>query len=112
MNYCDSNPSIIKWSSEEVIIPYRSPIDNRYHRYFPDFYIKVRESDGNISEKIIEIKPAKEVKEPKKQKTRTKRYVTEVMTYAKNISKWEAAEEFCKDRKWKFQIMTEKELGI
>ena len=63
-------------------------------------------------ESIVEIKPAKEVKEPRIQKARTKRYVTEVMTYAKNQAKWEAAEDFCKDRKWKFQIMTEKELGI
>jgi hypothetical protein len=112
MNYCDSNPGILKWSSEEVIIPYRSPIDNRYHRYFPDFYIKYKDSSGKMIESIVEIKPAKEVKEPRIQKARTKRYVTEVMTYAKNQAKWEAAEEFCKDRRWKFQIMTEKELGI
>ena len=112
MNYCDSNPGILKWSSEEVIIPYRSPIDNRYHRYFPDFYIKYKDSSGKMIESIVEIKPAKEVKEPRIQKARTKRYVTEVMTYAKNQAKWEAAEDFCKDRKWKFQIMTEKELGI
>ena len=112
MNYCDSNPRILKWSSEEVIIPYRSPIDNRYHRYFPDFYIKYKDGSGKMIESIVEIKPAKEVKEPRIQKARTKRYVTEVMTYAKNQAKWEAAEEFCKDRRWKFQIMTEKELGI
>ena len=62
--------------------------------------------------KIIEIKPAKQVKEPKIQKKRTRKYVTEVMTYAKNTAKWEAAEDFCKDRRWEFQIMTEKELGI
>ena len=112
MNYCDSNKNIIKWSSEEVIIPYRCPTDNRVHRYFPDFYIKYKDSKGKLHEKIIEIKPAKQVKEPKIQKTRTRKYVTEVMTYAKNTAKWVAAEEFCKDRKWEFQIMTEKELGI
>ena len=112
MRYCDSNKNILKWSSEEIIIPYRCPTDNKIHRYFPDFYIKYKDVKGNLREKVVEIKPAKQVKEPKIQKRRTKKYVTEVMTYAKNRAKWEAAEDFCKDRKWKFQIMTEKELGI
>ena len=112
MRYCDSNNSIVKWSSEEIVIPYRSPLDNRFHRYFPDFYLKYKDNSGKVVEKVIEIKPAKQVQEPKIQKRRTKRYVTEVVNYAKNQAKWEAAEEFCKDRKWKFQILTEKELGI
>tara|TARA_B100001113_G_C20704366_1_gene446533 strand:- start:80 stop:514 length:435 start_codon:yes stop_codon:yes gene_type:complete len=112
MRYCDSNKRIVKWSSEEIIIPYKSPLDNRLHRYFPDFYIKYKDVSGKIIEKVVEIKPANQVKEPKKQKTRTKKYVNEVITYAKNQAKWVAAEEFCKDRRWQFQILTEKELGI
>lgn len=112
MRYCDSNNNIVKWSSEEIVIPYRSPLDNRFHRYFPDFYLKYKDNTGKMIEKVIEIKPAKQVQEPKIQKRKTKRYVTEVVNYAKNQAKWEAAEEFCKDRKWKFQILTEKELGI
>jgi len=112
MRYCDSNTNIVKWSSEEIVIPYRSPIDNRFHRYFPDFYLKYKDNTGKIIEKVVEIKPAKQVQEPKVQKRKTKKYVTEVVTYAKNQAKWMAAEEFCKDRKWKFQILTEKELGV
>ncbi len=112
MQYCDTNKSIVKWSSEEIVIPYRSPVDNRMHRYFPDFYVKYKDIKGNYQEKVIEIKPAKQVKEPKIQKRRTKKYVTEVFTYATNRAKWEAAEDFCKDRRWQFQILTEKELGI
>jgi len=112
MQYCDTNKSIVKWSSEEIVIPYRSPVDNRIHRYFPDFYVKYKDVKGNYQEKVIEIKPAKQVTEPKIQKRRTKKYVTEVFTYATNRAKWEAAEDFCKDRKWQFQILTEKELGI
>ena len=65
MVYCDKNENILEWGSEEVIVPYRSPIDNRYHRYFPDFYIKVRESNGKIKKMIIEIKPYKQCIEPK-----------------------------------------------
>ena len=112
MRYCDSNTNIVKWSSEEIVIPYKSPIDNRFHRYFPDFYLKYKDNNGKIIEKVVEIKPAKQVQEPKVQKRKTKKYVTEVVTYAKNQAKWMAAEEFCKDRKWKFQILTEKELGV
>ena len=112
MQYCDTNKSIVKWSSEEIVIPYRSPVDNRVHRYFPDFYVKYRDVRGNYQEKVIEIKPAKQVKEPKVQKRRTKRYGSEVFTYATNKAKWEAAEDFCKDRRWQFQILTEKELGV
>ena len=112
MQYCDTNKSIVKWSSEEIVIPYRSPVDNRVHRYFPDFYVKYKDVKGNFQEKVIEIKPAKQVSEPKIQKRRTKKYVSEVFTYATNKAKWEAAEDFCKDRKWQFQILTEKELGI
>lgn len=112
MRYCDLNERIVKWSSEEIIIPYKSPIDNKYHRYFPDFYIKYVDKDGTVKESLIEIKPAKQVREPRKQKARTKQYVAEVYEYAKNQAKWKAAKDYCDDRLWEFQIFTEKELGI
>ena len=112
MRWCDGNVNILKWSSEEVVIPYKSPIDNRYHRYFPDFYVKMKNSTGKIEERLIEVKPQKQVKGPTIQKRRTKKYVAEVYEFAKNQAKWKAAESFCKDRKWNFQIITEKELGI
>ena len=112
MKYCDSNKNILEWGSEEVIVPYRSPIDNRYHRYFPDFYIKVRESTGKIKRMIIEIKPQKQCIEPKVQKKKTRSYVYQVCEYAKNQAKWEAAKEFCEDRQWEFKVLTENELGI
>jgi len=112
MKYCDSNANILEWGSEEVIVPYRSPIDNRYHRYFPDFYIKVRESTGTIKRMIIEIKPQKQCIEPKVQKKKTRSYVYQVCEYAKNQAKWEAAKEFCEDRQWEFKVLTENELGI
>ena len=112
MKYCDSNSNVLEWGSEEVIVPYRSPIDNRYHRYFPDFYIKVRESTGKIKRMIIEIKPQKQCVEPKVQKRKTRSYVYQVCEYAKNQAKWEAAKEFCEDRKWEFKVLTENELGI
>jgi len=112
MRYFDENPNVLKWSSEEVIVPYKSPLDGRYHRYFPDFLIRVKNKHGNLETIMIEVKPLKETKEPKPQKRLTKNYLYEVKTWSINKSKWEAAIEFCKDRKWKFMIITEKELGI
>ena len=57
MVYCDRNDAILEWGSEEVIIPYRSPLDGRMHRYFPDFYVKVKQQDGSIKKLLIEVKP-------------------------------------------------------
>jgi hypothetical protein len=112
MRYFDQNPNVLKWSSEEVIVPYKSPIDGRYHRYFPDFLIRVKNKQGVLETIMIEVKPYKETKEPKPQTRLSKKYLYEVKTWGINKSKWEAAIEFCKDRKWKFMIITEKELGI
>ena len=112
MVYCDNHTKILEWGSEEIALPYRSPIDNKVHRYFPDFYIKVRESNGKIKRYIIEIKPKKQTMEPKVKKRKTKGYIYEVYEYAKNQAKWKAAEEFCKDRMWEFKVLTEDELGI
>lgn len=112
MKYCDTNENILEWGSEITVIPYRSPVDNRYHRYFPDFYIKVKESNGKIKKMIIEIKPYKQCIEPKVQKRKTRGYIYEVMEYAKNQAKWESAKEWCLDRGYEFKVLTENELGI
>ncbi len=112
MIYCDDNRNILEWGSEEVIVPYRSPIDNRYHRYFPDFYIKVKESNDTIKKMIIEIKPFKQCIEPKVKQRKTKGYIYEVVEYAKNQAKWNAAKEWCLDRNYEFKVLTENELGI
>ena len=112
MVYLDENKSVIQWSSEEIAIPYISPLDNRYHRYFPDFYVKAVDKNGNIVEQLLEVKPRKETIEPTKKKRITKQYITEVTTWGKNQAKWKAAEEYCLDRGWQFKLITEKELGI
>lgn len=112
MRYFDQNPSILGWSSEELIVPYKSPIDGRWHRYFPDFVIKVRNKYGTTETIVIEVKPYKETKEPIKKSRITKQYLYEVQTWGINQAKWKAAQEYCDDRKWKFMILTEKELNI
>ena len=112
MVYCDKNAKILEWGSEEIALPYISPHDSRVHRYFPDFYMKVKETNGKIKNYVIEVKPAKQTKPPKKPKRQTKGYIREAYEYAKNQAKWKMAKEFCADRQWEFKVVTEKELGI
>jgi len=96
MLWLDGRSDVINWGSEEVVIPYRSPIDGRLHRYFVDFIVTTINKEG-----------IKETTNP-----RNRKYISEVMTWGVNEAKWKAATEYCKDRGWKFQIFTEKELGI
>ena len=111
MVYCDNNSAILEWGSEEVIIPYISPLDGRRHRYFPDFYIKVKQADGSIKKIIIEVKPKKQCKPPDIPKRKTKRFINEVRTWGVNKAKWEAAIEWCNDRGMEFKILTEDHVG-
>jgi hypothetical protein len=112
MVYLDNHKDVLEWSSEELIIPYRSPIDNKIHRYFPDFYVKRKDKDGKVEILIIEIKPKYQTKPPEKINKPNKRYIREVFTWGVNEAKWKAAKEYCEDRKYKFLILTEKELDI
>ena len=112
MMYLDNHPEIIYWGSEEIIIPYRSPLDNRIHRYFVDFLVTKVNKEGLKETMIIEVKPSRQTKPPKKKEKVTKTYITEVKNWGVNSAKWKAAEEFCKDRGWTFHIFTEKELGL
>lgn len=112
MDYLDKHQDVITWQSEEFYIPYRSPIDNRIHRYFPDFLVKKREKDGTVKTVLIEVKPEKQTKPPKHPGKVTKTYIKEVYTWGVNEAKWKAAEEYCQDRGWSFHVFTEKQLGI
>lgn len=105
---CDSNPNILKWSSECVVIPYRSPLDGRFHRYFMDIWLKMKDRHGNIKESIIEIKPYNQTQKPKAPKRRTKSWKNSVETYAVNIEKWKAAKKYANKRGIDFKILTEK----
>lgn len=112
MKWCDYNPSVLEWGSETIIIPYKSPVDNKLHRYFVDFYVKVRDKEGKITKYLVEIKPEKYTKPPDIPQRKTRRFLEEVFTYGTNQAKWKAANEFCKDRNMKFLVLTEADLGI
>ena len=113
MVYCDNNKSVLEWGSEEVIIPYMSPWDGRLHRYFPDFYMKVKQSSGVTKKFIIEVKPKYQCQPPTKApKRKTKRWFNEVKTWVINEAKWKSANEFCLDNGMEFKILTEDHLNI
>jgi len=112
MRWCDTNPNILKWSSEETVIPYICATDQKPHRYFIDFKIKVRNKAGETKTYLVEVKPKKQTIPPVQPKRKSKSYLNEVMTYAKNMSKWSYAEQYCKDRGYIFRIITEDDLGL
>jgi hypothetical protein len=109
MHWLDLSENVIYWASEELVIPYYDPISNKKRRYFPDFIVKIRKKDGSIKTHVLEVKPEYQTKQPEK-KRKTQKFINEQVTYIINQSKWKAAEEFCKDRGWVFQILTEKDL--
>jgi hypothetical protein len=102
--WCDDNPKVKKWSSEEIVVPYFYDVDKKYHRYYVDLKIVM---EGKTL--LVEIKPEKETTPPTGQR-KTKQYINEGLTYIKNMNKWEAASSYAKDRGWDFQIWTEKTL--
>lgn len=110
MKYCDTNPSVIAWASEELIIPYLSPIDKKIHRYYPDFVVRLLDKDNKIKTMVIEVKPKKETKPPRKKQKKTLKYLEEVRVWGVNDAKWKAAKEFCLEKGWEFKILTEDHL--
>ena len=111
MEWCDSKDKCYKWSSEEVVIPYISPIDNKQHRYFPDFLIQTPKGWF-----LIEVKPLTQSRPPKKlvvenlELKKKRRYIKSVQTWLVNEAKWKAATKVCEKKGWSFQILTEKQL--
>ena len=112
MVYCDTNKAILEWGSEEIIISYLSPWDGRIHRYFPDFYIKVKQSSGTIKKFIIEVKPKKQCAPPTESRKKTKQWYKEVKAWGINSAKWKYATEWCDNNDMEFKVLTEDHLGI
>lgn len=112
MDWLDKNKDVVAWASEEIQIPYLSPVDSRWHRYFPDFLVRIKTKDGKLRTMILEIKPAKQARPPEVKKRVTKQYINEVATWGVNQAKWKAAQEYCLDRGWEFRVLTEDHLGL
>jgi hypothetical protein len=110
LSYLDKHPDVIEWSSEEFYIGYLSPIDGKMHRYFPDAWVKMKDKKNEVQTFVVEVKPLRQTKPPTKPKKESKRYLQEMHTWLINNSKFEAAENYCKKKGWKFIILTEREL--
>lgn len=106
--YLDNNQNIIRWSSEELKIPYISTIDKKIHYYYPDFLFEALKNE-EVHTFVIEIKPKKQTIKPTPKKNK-RAYLNECITYETNICKWKAAETFCKSQGWSFKILTEENL--
>ena len=110
--WCDTNSSVLKWSSETTVIPYVCPNDNKPHRYFVDFKIQIENRDKKIKTYLVEIKPDSQTRPPEPKKRKTKSYLNEVMTWGKNEAKWKAARAYASKHGYEFVILSEQHLGI
>lgn len=119
--WLDGNSGVLKWNSETIVISYdfMNPKTGqvRKHRYFTDFWMQIKDKNGDIKEYLVEIKPSKETQPPPKPKRETKRYHQRVLSYLKNQAKWNAAKQFCEHQRQMgknidFVVLTEKDLPI
>ena len=113
--FCDLNPDVIEWGSENIIIPYLNPIDNRMHNYIVDAYVKLKTKQG-VKKFLVEVKPYKQTSKPPLRNTKTnkipKSLVYEQLNYIKNTAKWEAAKKWCEKHNMEFTLLTEHQLNI
>lgn len=112
MHWCDTSSNVLEWGSESVIIPYIKPIDGKVHRYYVDFNTVIKDKDRKIKKYLIEIKPYRQTLPPKVTSKRNKmRLLKEQVTYATNLSKWNAAKQWCKKHGYEFLIVTDRDLS-
>ena len=113
--FCDYNHDVVEWGSENIIIPYLNPIDNRVHNYIVDAVIKLKTSSG-IKKFLVEVKPYKQTIKPATRTTKTnkvpKSLLYEQLNYIKNTAKWESAKKWCAKRGFEFTILTKHQLNI
>lgn len=105
MNFCDTNPSIQKWASEAIKIPYKNPLTGKQTVYVPDFFIQYLDKNNKFQVELIEIKPASQQLQEKVGKSK----VNQAM-FIKNQAKWQAATIWCKQQGIKFRVLNENDL--
>jgi len=112
MRWFDNNSNVISWGSESVIVPYQSPLDGNLHRYFIDFVVALKENNGSIKKFLIEVKPYKQTIKPEATKNKkVKTMIYENTQWALNQAKWQAAEQYSKNKGYKFLVITEKHIN-
>jgi len=111
MKFCDYNEKVIKWGSENVIIPYINPLDGKMHRYFVDNFVQIKEGD-RVKRYLVEIKPSSQLSPPKTKYRKKSNLIYEQTMYITNQAKWQAAREWCNKKGLEFIIITEKHLTV
>jgi len=104
MMFCDNNPSVIQWASEPFMVPYRNPFTGKNTIYVPDFMIMYVDRNGQKHAEVIEVKPTKEIA------IENARSVRDRAAVALNMTKWAAANEFCKNYGMRFRVVTEQDI--
>jgi len=112
MKFCDFNENVLKWGSENIIIPYLNPLDGKMHRYFVDNFVKIKEGSGKIKRYLVEIKPSGQLLPPKTNYRKKSNLIYEQTMYITNQAKWQAAREWCNKKDLEFIIITEKHLTV
>jgi len=107
--FLDNNPNVLRWSSEEIAIPYIKPTDGKIHKYYPDYWVMYQNKNGEVIEEIWEVKPSSQVT-PSRRGKRPKQQLLESVTHAINLAKWRSAQLYCQKHGYTFRILTEKQL--
>ena len=113
LHWCDTTEAVLKYSSEECVIPYISPIDGEQHRYYMDFFVSILQEDGSVKNFLVEVKPFAQTIPPKptkKHPVNSEAYNEAMKTYLVNQAKWKQPDKVCKKRGCEFKIITENEL--
>jgi hypothetical protein len=105
MRFCDTHPSVQKWASEAISIPYRDPLTGRQTIYVPDFFIQYLDKNSRMHVELIEVKPASQAILERVGKNKYNQ-----AQYVKNQAKWAAANLWCKQQGIKFRILSENDL--
>jgi hypothetical protein len=109
--FCDNNPNVVEWGSEEIAVPYFDTLQRKQRKYFIDAYVKIQEGDI-IKKYLVEVKPWKQTQEPKAGKGKKKANLLYEQVAFQNIQdKIKFAKEFAKKHNMDFIIITEKELN-
>ncbi len=127
MVWLDMKEEIFQWGAECIEIPYQMThfengnIEIKKHRYYPDFFYKMRNSQGVLREVVMEVKPMKEYKMvqdlnegklsvPEKGIKKLKSFEYDLKMAYKNKQKWETMIKWCDKKGYDFIIITEEHL--
>ena len=105
MKFCDEHPSVSKWASESIRIPYKNPLTGKHTIYVPDFFIAYSNKQGKQRVEVIEVKPANQALREKVGRSRVNQ-----ASYIVNQAKWAAANDWCKQKGIIFRVITENDI--